>query len=268
MSQPALSTQIKALETQLGAPLFLRTRRTVSLTPVGQSFLADAELLVQQIADIELRVKRISSGEFGHLRIGFVVSATPGLVPAVTVAFRKHYPGVSFDLKNMPTVQQVEALRNGTLDAGFIRLPLQEPDLSITPVDREHFAVVAAKSHPLARKRDLAVRDLAGEPFIAYGERWAPAFYQSWTGICRAAGFTPNVIQETGEMDTAIALVAAGLGVAIVPEGVARRNRVVVAVKVLLREKVRSEIGIAVVASRQTPLLKRLVSVARQVGRR
>jgi DNA-binding transcriptional LysR family regulator len=162
----------------------------------------------------------------------------------------------------------VEALRNGTLDAGFIRMPLQEPDLSITLVNREPFAIVLPKGHPLSHKANLKLSDLAREPFIAYGERWAPAFYQTWTGLCREAGFTPNVIQETGEMDTAVGLVAAGLGVAILPEGITRRNRGILRIKVLLREKLRSEIGIAFAADRETPLLKHLVAVARQVGRR
>ncbi len=239
----------------------------MALTPAGESLLSDATALLQQITDIELRVRRISLGDVGHLRIGFVASATLGLVPAVALAFKRLYPGVSFDLKNMSTVQQVEALQSGTIDAGFVRLPLRVRELSITTVDRESFAIVLSKSHPLARKADLEVGDLREEAFIAYGERWAPAFYQNWTGLCRAAGFTPNVIQETAEMDTAIALVAAGLGVAILPEGITHRNRKIVAVKVLQQEKIRSEIGIAVVTNRQTPLLKRLIAVAKEVGR-
>ena len=266
LSQPALSTQIKNLEADLGAALFLRNRRKVSLTPAGLVLLADAEALLQQIAAIELRVRRASAGDTGTLRIGFVASATLGLVPAVALAFKKQYPGVALELKNLPTVRQVEGLRSGTIDAGFVRLPLPEPGLSIALIDREPFAMVVSKNHPLAKKKDWRVEHLAGEPFIAYGERWAPAFYQSWTGICRLAGFTPNVVQETAEMDTAVALVAAGLGVAILPEGITRRNRRILAVKVLARQKIQSEIGIAVLADRQTPLVRRLIAVAQQVG--
>ncbi len=246
--------------------LFTRTRRKVTLTPAGSAFQVDADALLQQIAEMELRVRRISLGDVGNLRIGFVASAMPGLVPAMVLAFRKQYPGVSLELKNIPTVQQVEGLRSGTIDVGFVRLPLPETDLSVSLVHREPFAMVLSKIHPLAKKKDWGLDDLAGEPFITYGERWAPAFYQRWTGICRAAGFTPNVVQETGEMDTAIALVAAGLGVAILPEGVTRRNRRILAIKVLTREKVQSEIGIAVLADRQTPLVKHLIAVAKHVG--
>ena len=124
LSQPALSTQIQALENHLGARLFERNRRTVRLTAAGASLLADAEYLFQQIADIELRVARISSGEIGHLRIGFVASATLELIPAIATAFQKQYPGVTLEIRNISTVQQVDALRTGIIDAGFVRMPL------------------------------------------------------------------------------------------------------------------------------------------------
>lgn len=134
LSQPALSKQIQMLEADLGAPLLERNRHQVSLTPAGSAFLEDAEALLLRISDVRLRVARISTGEIGHLRIGFVASATLSILPVIVLAFRKQYPGVDFELKNIPTVQQVEALRDGTIDAGFVRLPLDEDDLAIAPV--------------------------------------------------------------------------------------------------------------------------------------
>ncbi len=268
LSQPALSTQIAGLEASLGAALFLRNRRKVSLTPAGQAFLADAETLLHFIAEMELRVSRIAAGDAGHLRIGFVASATLDIVPAVALAFRKLYPKISYELKNLPTVGQVDALRNGSIDVGFLRLPLDEAGLAMQLVHREPFAIALSKDHRLARKKDLQVSDLAGEEFIAYGERWAPAFYQTWTGLCRAAGYTPHVVQETGEMDTAAALVAAGLGVAILPRGITQRHRGLLATKVLDNHDTYSEIGVAFLKERETPLITRLVEVARQIGHR
>ncbi len=268
LSQPALSAQVKALEAHLGVLLLERNRRTVKLTAAGKVLLDDAELLLQQIAEMELRVARISSGDLGHLRIGFVASATLELVPAITLAFRKRYPRVSLELKNMPTVQQLEALRAGTIDAGFVRMPLIAQDLSIELVHREPFAMVLSRSHPLARKKDLAVKDLAREPFIAYGRRWAPDFYDHWTGICRRAGFTPTVIQETAEMATALALVAAGLGVAILPEGITKRSQRVFKAKTLKQEKAYSEIGIATRQDTETPLLRHLITTAKDFVKR
>ena len=268
LSQSALSIQIQNLEAHLGVPLLERNRRTVRLTAAGESVLADSEALLQQVADIELRAARIGSGEVGHLRVGFVASATLELIPAIVLAFRKLYPGVSLELKNIPTTQQVEALKSGSLDVGFVRLPLAVEGLSITSVHREPFAMVLAKSNPLATEKALTVRHLAGQPFIAYGRKWAPGFYDHWMQICRKAGFTPNVVQEAAEMETAMVLVAAGLGVALLPEGITRRSRSILKVKPLSGEKVVSEIGVAVRADRTTPLLGRFVDVAKQIGKR
>lgn len=268
LSQPALSTQIKALETHLGAQLLERNRRTVRLTPAGSAFLADAEALLEQIAAAELHVARVSTGEMGQLRIGFVASATLEIVPAIVLAFRKQYPRIDLQLKNLPTVQQVEALRSGALDAGFVRMPLGASGLDVKLVHREPFVMVLSKRHALARERTLSVRNLAREPFIAYGRSWAPEFYEVWTTICRNAGFVPHVIQETAEMSTALALVAAGLGVAILPEGMTRGHRRLLTVKVLQRESIRSEIGIATLTGRQTPLLEHLVAIATQARQR
>lgn len=266
LSQPALSAQIKALEDDLGVKLLERNRRMVRLTPAGETLLADAAELLQQIAKTEQRVSRISSGDAGHLRIGFVASATAEIVPAIVLAFRKRYPDVSLELKNMPTVQQVDALRSGAIDAGFVRMPLEEDGLAVSVVHREPFAIVLSKNHVLAREKDLSVRQLAQEPFVAYGRRWAPSFYESWTGICRRAGFSPSVVQETGEMDTALALVAAGLGVAILPEGMAKRHRRVFRIKTLGRDKTKSEIGIATLQDGKTPLLEHLIATARKLA--
>ena len=268
LSQSALSIQIQNLEAHLGVPLLARNRRSVRLTPAGESILADSEHLLKQIAAIELKAARIGSGEIGHLRIGFVASATAQLLPSIVVAFRKTHPGVSFDLTNIPTVSQIDALKNGAIDIGFPRLPLAVEGLSIEPIHREHFAIVLPKSHHLASDSALTVRKLADEPFIAYGRKWAPAFYDHWTELCRQAGFTPNVVQETAEMETALVLIAAGLGVAILPQEITRRSRAILAIKPLPTEKIVSEIGIAVVASRLTPLTQRFVALSKQIGLR
>ena len=193
-------------------------------------------------------------------------SATFELVPAIALAFRKQYPRVSLKLKNLPTVQQLEALRAGTIDAGFVRMPIIARDLSVDLVHREPFALVLSRSHPLARKEDLSVKDVAHEPFIAYGRKWAPDYYDNWTDICRHAGFIPTVIQETAEMATALALVAAGLGVAILPQGNHHPNRGVLKVKVLNREKLYSEIGIAIPHANRTPLLRHLLATAKALS--
>jgi DNA-binding transcriptional LysR family regulator len=268
LSQPALSAQIKALEDDLGTQLLERNKRTVRLTRGGESFLADAEVLLEDAAEAKRRAARFASGEAGHLRMAFVASATPELVPTIALAFREKYPHVTLELKNLPTVAQVEALEAHTLDVGFVRLPLTAPKLAITQLHSEPFVMVLSKTHKLAREKNLTVAHLANEPFVTYGQRWAPEFYQSWTGICRRAGFTPVVVQETAEMDTALALVSAGMGVAIMPEGVANRRRRVLKITPLLRESTRSEIGIAVARDTVDPLRDNLLALAQRLVKR
>lgn len=265
LSQPALSAQIKALEEELGTMLLARNRRMVKLTAAGESLLADAEVLLQDAEDARQRALRVASGEAGHLRIAFVASAMPELVPAIVLAFRTRYPLITLELKNLPTVLQVEALEARALDVGFVRLPLTAPGLAITPLHSEPFALAICKSHRLARKQHLTVADLAGEPFVTYAQKWAPEFYQTWTGICRRAGFTPVITQETAEMDTALALVAAGMGVAILPAGVVNRHRRVLKVSPLNRETARSQIGIAVARGGSNPLRENLIALAKRV---
>jgi len=265
LSQPALSAQIKALEDELGTLLLERNRRTVRLTRAGESLLVDARVLLHNAEEARKRAQRVASGEVGHLRIGFVASAVPELVPAIALAFRTRYPQVTLELKNLPTVLQVGALEARTLDVGFVRLPLTAPGLAITPLHSEPFALAVSRAHPLARKKRLTVADLAAQPFVAYGQRWAPEFYQTWTGICRKAGFTPVIVQETAEMDTALALVAAGMGVAILPEGVANRHRRVLLIKGLIGETTRSQMGIAVARDHGDPLRENLIALAKRV---
>jgi LysR family transcriptional regulator, benzoate and cis,cis-muconate-responsive activator of ben and cat genes len=267
LSQPALSAQIKALEEDLGTLLLERNRRMVRLTRAGQSLLADAEILLQNADEARKRALRVASGEAGHLRIAFVASSMPELLPAIVLAFRTRYPHVTLELKNLPTILQVQALEAQTLDVGFVRLPLTAPSLAITPLHSEPFALALYKSHPLGRKKHLTVADLANEPFVTYGQKWAPEFYQTWTGICRKAGFTPVIVQETAEMDTALALVAAGMGVAILPEGVVNRHRRILKVKPLTRETVRSQVGIAALRGHSDPLRENLIALAKRVVR-
>lgn len=265
LSQPALSMQIMTLEADVGVQLFERNRRMVRLTAAGESLRIDAEQLLELSTEAAKRASQVAVGNLGHLRLTFVASAAPELVPSIAIAFRKRYPHVTFELKNMNTIKQVEALTAGTVDAGFVRLPLTAPGLSIIALHSEPFAVVISKSHPLARG-PFTLKQLANEPFVAYARQWAPEFNDAWTGICRRNGFSPHIVQETAEMDTALALVAAGMGVALVPEGLAKRQRKNLVVKSLIQEKTRSEIGIAILKSSDNIPVKNLLAIAKVVA--
>jgi DNA-binding transcriptional LysR family regulator len=128
----------------------------------------------------------------------------------------------------------------------------------------EPFSIVLSRQHPLRRNGKITMRDLQKEAFIAYSERLAPEFFQHWTALCRKAGFTPRITQEVAEMETALALVSAGIGVAVVPEGVARRHRRTLTVVTLRAERIRSEVGIAILKLNAPPLARRFVDIALQ----
>jgi len=262
LSQPALSSQIQNLEEELGVKLFFRNRRIVRLTAEGEIFVAEARATLAR-ADLAIeRVQKASRGEVGRLRIAFVSSVALEIVPGIVTSFRKQLPQVSLDLRNMRSSLQVQGLLHGTIDIGFVRMPLVHDDLILQVVHREPFVLVLPKTHALARRRSVKLADLKREPFVAYGRRWAPGFFDSIVRLCEEAGFTPNIVQETGEMYTAIALVAAGVGVAVLPRSVVLAQRADTVIKPLPTSFGLSEIAIATLKNRDTPLLRSFLKVA------
>lgn len=262
LSQPALTAQIKHLEEELGVQLFIRNRRTVRLTEGGTLFLIEARATLSRAALAVERVQKAARGEIGRLTIGFVSSAALEVVPSIVIAFRKKNPGVTLDLINLRTASQVKGLLDTSIDIGFLRLPLSHEDLKITVIHRERFVAVLPRGHRLAREKRMRIAQLRDEPFVAYGRQWAPGFFDSVVQLCTREGFSPNIIQETGEMYTAIALVAAGAGIAILPKSVVLAQSAKVIMKPLPRSTGISEIAIATRAKDQSPLVRSFLVLA------
>ncbi len=265
LSQPALSSQIISLEQELGVKLLFRNRRVVRLTAEGEVFVQEARATLARAQKAMERVKKASRGEVGHLRIAFVSSIALEIVPNIVTAVRHKLPEVSLDLRNMRTSLQVKSLLNNAIDIGFVRMPLVHQDLQLQVIHREPLVIVLPKSHPLARRAKVKLADLTHEPFIAYGRRWASGFFDAIIRHCGDAGFAPSIVQETGEMYTAIALVAAGVGVAILPLSVVTAQRAAIAVKALPSSYV-SEIATATRKDRDTPLLRSFLGIVRQAS--
>jgi DNA-binding transcriptional LysR family regulator len=268
VSQPALSAHIKQLEAEIGVLLLLRSRRSVVLTPAGESFQRDAAAIQQMLAEAERRAQRVARGEAGHLRIAFVASAAIDLVPAVVLAFRRQYPAVTLDLMNLRSVDQVTQLEEGRLDAGFLRLPMAPRNLEIIPIHKEPFVVVMPAGHRLLSKPEFHPQDAAAEDFLAYGRRWAPGFFDRWMSIFERAGVTPRIVQETGEMSTLLSLVSAGVGIAVVPRGIAASRTGNMGVRALPPRSPLSEIGLAMRTDEKNPLLARLRNLSHAMGRK
>jgi DNA-binding transcriptional LysR family regulator len=247
ISQPALSLQIQALEEEIGARLFERNRRKTTLTAAGVAFRDDAAAALSQLEQAILRAKLAANGKLGLLRIGFISTAGSEIVPHIVRQFKELNPEVEFSLRNILTAEQVQMLETGSLDIGFLRLPIGgHSALDVVTVHREPFVLVVPSSHKLAKRKAVRLRELAGQNFVMYERTYAPGFHDLIFGILRDAGIVPTVSQTAGEIPTLISLVDSGMGITILPaSAVKHRVASVVACEILDRIPM-SEIGIAV----------------------
>jgi DNA-binding transcriptional LysR family regulator len=225
MSQPPLSVQIRELERELGAPLLTRTQRRVELTASGATLLGEARrLLAQAEAAIE-RTRRSARGELGHLTIGFVSTADYSLLPPLVRRFRARHPDIGLTLRELTGDRQLALLATGELDLGLQYGPAQAPDFAVRTVLRERLIAAVPSAHRLARQRTVAARALREDGLILFPRALAPGLHDSVIGVCRRAGFTPRIVQEAVQMQTILGLVAAGLGIALVPACMALLKR-------------------------------------------
>lgn len=224
MAQPPLSQQIQQLEAQLGFQLFRRTKRTVTLTDAGQVFFEEAQKILLQVDRAIQLGQQTSRGELGQLTIGFVSSAAHNVVPAILQQFRTLHPAVKLELREMTTNQQLQQLREGQIDIGFIRPPVDD-GINSEIVFREPLIVALPETHHLVDRPDVALRQLSTEPFILFPRSLAPGLYDRIISFCQQAGFSPRATQEAIQMQTIVSLVAAEMGVAIVPESMQNFQR-------------------------------------------
>lgn len=230
MSQPPLSQQIRALEEGLGVRLFTRTSRSVSLTDAGQAMAAQAGDILSRMERLGAAVQDAQCGLSGRLAIGFVRPAMEGTLPKAIREFRHERPNVVLELREMMTPDQLDALRAGALRVGFVRL--FGHDLSGLVAElfmREPYVLAMPRGHALSRMRRVALAQLAGEDMIFHPRHLMPGLHDALVDCCVRAGFRPAIVQEARAKQTAIALVAAGLGLAFVPQSstVSRRPDVV-----------------------------------------
>jgi DNA-binding transcriptional LysR family regulator len=218
ISQPPLTRQIQQLETSMGVVLFQRTTRGVSLTQAGVVFLEEARKIVALTDQATNKTKLAHAGHLGRLDIGIFGSATLNVIPTLLIELRKTHPDIVISLQNTTKTQQIEAVRGERLDIGFNRVFPVVPDLVVETVFLENLYVAMHKDHPLARRRILVVKDLEAQPMILFPNNVRPTFADNVVSLCMDEGFSPNVAHEVQDVMTCIALVSAGLGLAVVPE--------------------------------------------------
>ena len=247
LSQPALSLQIRALEEEVGVRLIERNRRKTTLTAAGLAFRDDAAAALSQLEQAIRRARLAANGKLGLLRIGFISTAGRELVADIVRQFRELYPEVEVSLRNILTAEQVQMLETGSLDIGFLRLPIGgHTTLDVVTVHREPFVLVVPSSHKLAKRKRVRLREVAGEKFVMYERSWAPGFHDLMFGIFRDAGIVPNVTQTAGEVPTLISLVHSRMGITITPLSVVKHSVASVVACDILDRIPMSEIGMAV----------------------
>jgi DNA-binding transcriptional LysR family regulator len=220
ITQAPLSLAIQSLEAELGARLFHRTRRTVVLTEAGLALVEDARAILSRIEHAKERVWETVSGEVGRLRVGFTNSSSLSpLFRRLIHAYRTQRPKVNISLLELSSSMQIEAIEQRELDVGLLRLPDDAPraELVFTPLMEEPLLVAMHAGHRLAKAASIRIKDLRGEPFIAYPRAAGVAVSQQTLALCAKRGFEPQVVQEAQQASTLIGLTATGLGIALVP---------------------------------------------------
>ncbi|MFT4112570.1 LysR family transcriptional regulator [Silvibacterium sp.] len=260
LSQPALTRQIQRLEDDIGGRLFERTTGLVRLSPAGEALLERARSLVRESTAFEALAYQAARGEAGSLRIGFGMAALGALLPTAILAFRKAFPNVLLEMRDLGTTRQIDELVQGTLDVGFIRLPSPSEQIETIPVLEEEMLLVAAQSR-LASAR-LRLRDFREDPFVLVSRSVSSTYYDHAMRLCHAAGFNPHVVQEVNEWFTGLNLVRAGMGVSLAPASTQRMRIPGIRYRSLEDPRARWRVGIAWRKDRW-PLVERFVEIVR-----
>lgn len=265
ISPPSLTEQIKNLEQQLGARLLTRTKRNVALTDAGERFLAEARLTLQQAERAELVARRAGRGEVGHVEIGYLTTAVcSGLLTTAASSYRRDHPMVSLAFRRMETPRQLDHLAEGRLDIGFIRPPARYPiGISARIIEREPAVIALPKDHKLAAKDSISAAMLADERFVA------PTFetqlgFEHPAAIGQQGKFVVRVVDRAPDLLTFVTLVAAGVGIAILPRSVSCIQIPGVVYKAISPPTKPTELAVAFRRDERAPAVKAFIQHLRQ----
>jgi len=261
IAQPPLSQQIRRLEQDLGVSLFHRTNRRVELTDAGRAFLAEARMTLAQAEHARDVASRAARGDVGQLIIGYMASAELNVFPRLLPAFRRRHPDIELAFQLLGASEQLEALHDRQIHAGFLRLPASDSTLTVRSILREPLVVVLPERHPLAGRRSLSLSALRGERFILFARRFAPGYYDALMRMCRKAGLEPKVVHESNRFHTTLSLVAAGRGIFITGKSVERLGRPGIVCRPLRPRVPDIEMGVVYDSRNPSPLLRSFVAV-------
>ncbi|NYT60978.1 LysR family transcriptional regulator [Alcaligenaceae bacterium] len=215
-SQPPVSRQIRLLEEELGVELFKRNTQSVTLTHAGKVFLREIQPVLNTIEHATDAAKRAAAGHIGTLSIGMTASIMFGILPRILTEFRQRYPDVVVNLRLATKAEQLAAVKECRLSVGLVRSLSQDPDLCHEALLDEPLEVAMGPSNPLAAKAQIQLKDLANEGFILYRGHSPTSVADKIISACHTAGFSPRIVQETDDMQSAAALAALGIGVTLI----------------------------------------------------
>jgi DNA-binding transcriptional LysR family regulator len=215
--QPALSRQIRLLEDEVGTRLFDRTNRSVRLTPAGHAFRPRAQFALEQAAKAASDAARVGRGEAGSISIGFVSTAVYSVLPNLLRWFQQQIPAVHVELHELEPSEQLAAIERGSLDVGVMHVLLENPELESVIVSREPLVVALSKGHAVNARKRVDLRRLARKTILLPPRHSLVGFHDLVVSAFQRVGLVPSSVQSVRLLETAVGLVAGGVGVALVP---------------------------------------------------
>lgn len=265
IAQPPLSQQIKQLEKEIGVQLFKRTKRSVELTEAGRVFQREAYAVLERLEKGVLKTQQADRGEAGWVGIGFLSSMNYDMLPNVIRRFRNQYPNIELFLQEMQDAEQNQALLEKRIHVGFTRFPIANKELNCEVVLRENLVIALPAGHPFTKKNSLKLADLSDESFIMFS-RSRPSAYADYTlRLFAEAGFQPRIVQNVGELQTALGLVAAEIGFILVPASTQNLKREGVVYRPISSPKPTIEIIMQYRKDETSPVLERFLEIVRSL---
>ncbi|CAN5575321.1 LysR family transcriptional regulator [soil metagenome] len=266
LTQPPLSRHIKELEAELGVKLLERTTRKVDLTDAGIAFLDKAKRILVEVEDAKAAARGADAGLRGRLDIGFISSATLHLLPPSVRLFRERFEGVELQLKEMTSGQQVDALYEGEIRVGLVRLPLRAPGLRFEPLLEEQLIVALPSEHPLKTLDRVPLEKIKDLPLIFFYRQLMPSLHAQVVELYQRVDAFPKVSQYAIHLQTIIGLVASGVGLAILPGSARFVAREGVIYRPLDATNATSWVGLAWVEGDNSALVENFASTVRETA--
>ena len=266
ISQPPLTQQVKALEAELGVTLFDRSAYRIELTDAGRIFAAEAARILGDARSAMQAARRAATGVTGRVRVGFTESASfNSLVTSSLQRYRSDFPAVEVSLEEHPSTDLIAALREGRIDAAFVRPPVPtRRGLTLDLLEREPLLVAVPSGHRLASRQEIDLASLAAETFILYPRAVRPGLADTVVAACEAAGFTPKVGQYAPQLSSTINLVAASLGISIVPDSMRCLQAHAVTYVPLRNEPLHALLGISYRTDEGSAVVHNFIDAARR----